>query len=110
MTKSEQSGRVLARLGETRVAVRRHADGQGQDILVQATSLGEQMAHFLAAMNGGGAPEIDELDGQQVYRVPHGPDLDRCLVQLIDLLIDLRWAHPRLVQLELVMSDMGERE
>jgi hypothetical protein len=117
MSKSEQSARVLDRLGDTQLSVRRHADGLGQDILVQATPLGEYLARFLAAMDGG-EPGVEQVAGRQVHVVSHGPDLDQYLVQLIDLLIDLRWAHPRLVQLEFIlseaegpgMSDAGEWE
>ena len=107
MTEGEQSVRTLDPVGDTWLAVRHHADGLGQDILVEATPLGRRLARLLAAMHGAGEPEAQQVDGRPVLAVPHSPELDRHLVQLIDLLIELRWAHPRLVQLEM---DLGEAE
>lgn len=105
MTEGEQSIRALDPVGGTWLAVRHHADGLGQDILVEATPLGERLAWLLAAMHGVGQPEVQQVGERPVLAVPHSPELDERLVQLIDLFIELRWAHPRLVQLELVLED-----
>jgi len=105
MSEGEQTVRTLDPVGGTWLAVRHHADGLGQDILVEATPLGERLAWLLAAMHGAGEPEAQQVDGRPVLAVPHSPGLDGHLVQLIDLFIELRWAHPRLVQLELVLED-----
>ena len=104
MSEWELSIRVLDPVGDTWLAVRHHADGLGQDILVEATPLGERLAWLLAAMHGADEPEVQKVDERPVLAVPHSPELDGHLVQLIDLLVELRWAHPRLVQLELVLS------
>jgi hypothetical protein len=105
MSEGEQSVRTLDPAGDTWLAVRHHADGQGQDILVEATLLGERLAWLLAAMHGAEQPEVQQVGEQPVLAVPHSPELDGHLVQLIDLFIELRWAHPRLVQLELDLGD-----
>ena len=107
MSEGEQTVRILDPLAGTWLAVRHHADGLGQDILVEATPLGRPLARLLAAMHGAGEPEAQPVEGRPVLAVPHSPVLDGHLVQLIDLLIELRWAHPRLVQLEM---DLGETE
>ena len=107
MTEGEQAVRTLDPVGDTWLAVRHHADGQGQDILVEATPLGERLAWLLAAMHGAGQPKVQKVGERPVLAVPHSPELDGHLVQLIDQLIELRWAHPRLVQLEL---DLGGGE
>lgn len=107
MTEGEQAVRTLDPVGDTWLAVRHHADGLGQDILVEATPLGERLAWLLAAMHGAEQPELQQVGERPVLAVPHSPGLDERLVQLIDLFIELRWAHPRLVQLEM---DLGETE
>lgn len=110
MSESQQSVRVLDLVGDTEVAVRYHADGLGQDILVQATSLGERLARLLAAMHGEDEPEVQQVGEREILAVPHSPELDGHLVQLIDLVIELRWAHPGLVQLELALGETeGDR-
>ena len=105
MTEGEQSVRTLDPVGGTWLAVRHHTDGLGQDILVEATPLGERLAWLLAAMHGADQPEAQQMSERPALAVPHSPELDERLVQLIDLFIELRWAHPRLVQLELVLED-----
>jgi hypothetical protein len=105
MTEGEQSIRALDPVGGTWLAVRHHADGLGQDILVEATPLGRCLARLLAAMHGADEAEAQHISERPVLAVPHSPELDGHLVQLIDLFIELRWAHPRLVQLELDLGD-----
>ncbi len=118
MSEWEQSVRTLDPVGDTWLAVRHHADGLAthprkgvdQDILVEATPLGQRLARLLAAMHGADEPEAQQVGRQAVLAVPHSPELDEHLVQLIDLLIELRWAHPRLVQLELVLPVPSQAE
>jgi len=106
MSEEASAVRVLDAVGDTWLAVRHHADGLGQDILVEATPLGERLARLLAAMHGRGEPEAQQVDERPVLAVPHSPELDGHLVQLIDLLVELRWAHPRLVQLDLELNGL----
>ena len=105
MSEERPSTRVLGAVGDTRLAARHRTDGLGQDIVIEATPLGERLAELLAAMDGRAGPEPDQVDGQPALTVLHTPRLDDHLVQLIDLLIDLRWTHPRLVQLALDLGD-----
>ena len=104
MPEEESAVRILDAVGDTWLAVRHHADGLGQDILVAATPLGKRLAQLLATMHGRGEPEAQQVDERLVLAVPHSPELDSRLVQLIDVLVELRWVRPRLVQLELVLN------
>lgn len=96
--------RSLQSVGGTRVAIR-HREDAGQDILVEATPLGQRLAWLLASLDGGAAPRKEQhpggTRGQPFYVVRHSRDLDRHVMELVDALIELRIAHPRLVQLEL---------
>jgi hypothetical protein len=90
----------LQPVGGTRMATRRRED-TGQDILVEVTPLGERLAWLLASLDGGAAPRREQVRGHPFYVVRHSRDLDQHVMELIDALIELRIAHPRLVQLEL---------
>lgn len=73
----------------------------GQDILIQHTDIGQRLARLLQ-------PEAARtiLRGQTVFwRIPHGREVDALLVELIDLFISIRYAHPALVQLELALNE-----
>jgi len=87
MSEGEQSVRILDPVGGTWLAVRHHADGLDQDILVEATPLGERLAWLLAAVHGADQPEAQRMGERPVLAVPHSPELDERLVQLIDLFI-----------------------
>jgi hypothetical protein len=105
--------RPLACLGDTVVAVRPQDNGLGQDILVQGTAMGKQLARFLTLMAGpAGAcePKEEVVEGRSVYVIPHSRDLDERVRELVDLFILLRWEHPRLMQLELVLSPGGSKQ
>lgn len=106
MSEGELAVRILDPVGDTWLAVRHHADGLGQDILVEATPLGERLARLLAVMHGADEPQAQQTGERPILAVPHSPKLDAHVVQLIDLLVELRWAHPRLVQLELELGDV----
>lgn len=98
--------KVLEEIAGTAVSVRPYADGQGQDILVQATPVGERLALFLASIDGGGEPAMEQVDTQPVYVIPHSRRLDEHVKELVDVLILLRWEHPRLMQLSLSLPDL----
>ena len=81
-----------------------HTHG-GQDLLVQHTDIGQRLARLLQ-------PEAARtvLRGQTIFwRIPHSRDVDALLVELIDLFISIRYAHPALVQLELALGEHGEK-
>jgi hypothetical protein len=93
--------------------VRPQDNGLGQDILVQGTPMGKQLARFLALMAGATAPwepRAEVVDGRPVYVIPHSRDLDERVKELVDLFILLRWEHPRLMQLELALSPGGAEQ
>lgn len=102
-----QSVRALQSVGGTAVVTRPRLAGAGQDILVEATPLGGRLAWLLASLDGGGEPGQERLQGRRFYVIHHSAALDDHVTELIDTLIGLRIAHPRLVQLEL---DLGEAE
>jgi hypothetical protein len=106
--------KVLEEIAGTAVSVRPYADGQGQDILVQATPVGERLALFLASIDGGGEPAMEQYPegahAQPVYVIPHSRRLDEHVKELVDVLILLRWEHPRLMQLSLSLPVLSEAE
>jgi hypothetical protein len=57
----------------------------------------------LASLDGGASPQEEQVRGHPFYVIRHSRDLDQHVMELIDALIELRIAHPRLVQLELVL-------
>jgi hypothetical protein len=102
--------KILEEIAGTAVSVRCHADGQGQDILVQATPIGERLAGLLASIDGGGEPAMERIEAQTVYVIPHSKTLDEHVKKLVDVLILLRWEHPRLMQLSLALPGLEETE
>ena len=72
----------------------------GQDILIRQSDLGQRLACLLAF---GKADMVRREDGYY-WRIPHDRQVDNLLVQLIDLLISIRYAHPALVQLEMELE------
>jgi len=75
----------------------------GQDILIEHSNMGQRLACLLAM----GRTDIVHLDETPYWRVHHSQEIDRLLVELIDLLISIRYAHPTLVQLELALDEAG---
>jgi hypothetical protein len=102
--------RILQPLGGTRLACRPSPGGDHQDLLVEATPLGAHLARLLAALAAGPEPGTERLQGRPFYLVPHSPSLDEGLAALVDTLIEMRIAHPRLVQLELEGLTLGDLE
>ncbi|MBN1658017.1 MAG: hypothetical protein JXA93_06420 [Anaerolineae bacterium] len=84
-----------------RVAVLYTLDGQ--DILIEHGDTGQRLAALLA----NGQAQLVQTDDDVYWRVPHDQETDRLLVELIDLFISIRYAHPTLVQLELHLDEVG---
>jgi hypothetical protein len=72
----------------------------GQDIVIEHGDLGQRLARLLAF----GKADIVRLDDRTYWRIPHNRQVDDLLVELIDLLITIRYAHPAMVQLEMVLE------
>ncbi len=96
----EQPFQPLGHLASAEVGVQPTLDGQ--DILIQHSSVGQRLACLLAPV----AAEIDRLDGILYWRIPHSQEVDHLLTELIDLFISIRYSHPTLVQLELDLEAM----
>lgn len=73
----------------------------GQEILIQQSEMGRNLANLLAVAN----VQFVQQGSTSYWRIPHSPEVDRLLIQLTDLFISIRYAHPTLVQLELVLSE-----
>ena len=73
----------------------------GQDILIEHGNIGQRLACLLAM----GQTDIVRRGEAPYWRVHHSQEIDRLLVELIDLMISIRYAHPTLVQLELALDE-----
>ena len=58
----------------------------------------------MAYLFGFGKADIVRQDGAYCWRIVHNRQVDELLVDLIDLLISIRYAHPAMVQLEMVLE------
>ena len=72
----------------------------GQDILIQQSDSGQSLACLL----GFGKAEIIRLGDATYWRIVHNREVDNLLVELIDLFISIRYAHPAMVQLEMILE------
>jgi hypothetical protein len=91
----------LYRLGYvngTEVSVRSTPDGQ--DILIQQSDIGQRLACLLRF----GKADIVRQAEAHYWRIVHNRQVDELLVELIDLLISIRYAHPAMVQLEMLLE------
>ena len=91
----------LYRLGYvdgTEVSVR--STPGGQDILIQQSNIGQSLACLL----GFGEADLVRQADATYWRIVHNRQVDELLVELIDLLISIRYAHPAMVQLEMVLE------
>jgi len=88
----------LGRLAGAEVGVQSTLDGQ--DILIQHSDIG----HSLACLLGFGQADIVRQEDAYYWRILHDRQVDELLVELIDLLISIRYAHPALVQLEMILE------
>lgn len=94
----EESYHALGHLDGATVGVQQTVNGQ--DILIEHGDLGQRLACLLAF----GKADIVRLDDRTYWRIPHNRQVDDLLVELIDLLITIRYAHPAMVQLEMVLE------
>ena len=88
----------LGHLDGSEVGVQPTLDGQ--DILIQDGDVGQHLASLL----GFGNAEIVRQDETCYWRIVHNRQVDGLLVELIDLLISIRYSHPTLVQLQLELE------
>ena len=72
----------------------------GQDILIRQSDIGQS----LACLFGFGKADIVRQEDAYYWRIVHDREVDDLLVELIDLLISIRYAHPAMVQLEMVLE------
>jgi hypothetical protein len=89
----------LGHLNGAEVGVQSTPDGQ--DILIRHSDVGQSLACLL----GFGKADIVRREEAYYWRIAHDRQVDDLLVELIDLLISIRYAHPAMVQLELALSD-----
>jgi hypothetical protein len=89
--------RAVGHLNGTTVGVEPTASGQ--DILIQHSDLGQRLACLLAF----GKADIVRHERRTYWRIAHNRQVDDLLVELIDLLITIRYAHPAMVQLEMIL-------
>jgi hypothetical protein len=88
----------LGCLGGAEVGVQPTLNGQA--ILIQHCDTG----HSLACLLSFGKTQIIRKGDERYWLIPHDRQLDGLLVELIDVLISIRYAHPALVQLEMVLE------
>ena len=72
------------------------ATSDRQDILIRQSDIGQSLACLL----GFGKADIVRQADAYYWRIVHNRQVDDLLVELIDLLITIRYAHPAMVQLE----------
>ena len=72
----------------------------GQDILIQQSDIGQTLACLL----GFGKADLVRQADAYYWRIVHNRQVDDLLVELIDLLISIRYAHPAMVQLEMLLE------
>lgn len=72
----------------------------GQDILMEHSEVNQRLASLLAF----GDVEAVHREDTLYWRIVHNRKVDDLLVELIDLLISIRYAHPAIVQLEMSLE------
>jgi hypothetical protein len=78
------------------VAVGVRSTPDGQDILIRQSDIGQSLACLL----GFGKADIVRREEAYYWRITHNRQVDDLMVELIDILISIRYAHPAMVQLE----------
>jgi len=74
-----------------------------QDILICHGETGQRLACLL----GFGKADAVQKEERHYWLVPHSRQVDDLMVELIDLLISIRYTHPAMVQLEMVLEPDG---
>ena len=95
----DQAYHPLGHLDGSDVGVQSTPDGQG--ILIRQSAIGQSLACLL----GFGKADLVRQADAYYWRIVHNRQVDELLVELIDLLISIRYAHPATVQLELALSE-----
>ncbi len=91
---------AIGTIGDTRIAT--EIRGPNQNILIQATPTGKQLAGLLGLDAARARPVT--VESAAYWRLPHSDGLDAFLKDLIDVLISVRYAHPTLTQLSLQLE------
>ena len=84
----------------SRAEVRVRSTVGGQDIWIQDGDVGQRLACLL----GLGKADIVSREDRSYWRIVHNRQVDDLMVELIDLLISIRYAHPAMVQLEMILE------
>ena len=95
----EDTYQPLGRLDGAEVGVQSSLNSQ--DILIRQSDIGQRLACLLRF----GKADIIRWEDAYYWRIALDQQVDDLLVELIDLLISIRYAHPTMVQLELALSD-----
>ncbi len=89
----------IGSIADTPIIVRTR--GSDQEILIGATEVGQALVQLL----GGGR----EARREGTYLVlPHTSGVDRRLMELADVTVAIRYAHPTWVQLTLEMQEVND--
>jgi hypothetical protein len=89
----------LGHIGGVEVAVQHTHNGQ--DLLIQHSHRTEHLARLLAP----GEVETVWRNDRYYWRIPHTASVDALLIEIADLFISIRYAHPTLVQLEVGLPE-----
>ena len=93
----DEQYQLLGHVTDTEVGVQPTLDGQ--DLIVQHNEVGHRLACLLGP--GTANAQVFRRGDDLYWRIPHTQRVDRLLIELADLFISIRYAHPNLVQLEL---------
>jgi hypothetical protein len=74
----------------------------GQDIWIEHSNTGRRLTCVLAM----GQTDIVRREGAYFWRIAYSRPVDDLMVELIDFLISIRYALPKLVQLELALDEV----
>ena len=88
----------LGRLDGAEVGVQ--SSLKSQDIFIRQSDIGQSLACLL----GFGKADIVRREEAYYWRITHNRHVDDLMVELIDLLISIRYAHPSMVQLEMILE------
>ena len=94
----DESYYPLSLLDGADVGVQSTSDGQ--NILIRQSGIGQSLACLL----GFGRANIVRREEAYYWRITHNRQVDDLMVELIDLLISIRYAHPAMVQLEMALE------